>query len=69
MAWDNAALSLLERTLDDSANRRIFLPEAFLLTDEVLVRAQKLVDGLRGGPSPTAQSAVTMASLPLQNGC
>ncbi len=45
--WDNAALSLLERTLDDSANRRIVLPEAFLMTDEVLMRAYRLVDGLR----------------------
>ncbi len=44
--WDNAALSLLERTLDDSANRRTVLPEAFLMTDEVLIRAFHLVDGL-----------------------
>ncbi len=56
VAWDNAALSLLERTLDDSANRRIFLPEAFLLTDEVLGRAQKLVDGLRIWAGPTARN-------------
>jgi adenylosuccinate lyase len=43
VAWDNAALSLLERTLDDSANRRIFLPEAFLLMDESLARATNMV--------------------------
>ncbi len=28
-AWGNAAFSLLERTLDDSANRRSLLPESF----------------------------------------
>ncbi|MFZ1753467.1 MAG: adenylosuccinate lyase, partial [Caldilineaceae bacterium] len=55
-AWDNASLSLLERTLDDSANRRLFLPEAFLLTDEVLGRAHKLVEGLSIWPGPTARN-------------
>ncbi len=55
-AWDNAALSLLERTLDDSANRRLFLPEAFLLTDEVLGRALKLVEGLSIWPGPTVRN-------------
>lgn len=56
VAWDNVALSILERTLDDSANRRLFLPEAFLLTDEVLRRAQGLVEGLRIWPGPTARN-------------
>ena len=54
ITWDNAALSLLERTLDDSANRRIVLPEIFLLTDEVTTRATRLVDGLRIWPGPMA---------------
>ena len=43
--WDNAAHSLLERTLDDSANRRTVLPESFLISDELLKRAFKLIDG------------------------
>ncbi len=47
IAWDNAAHSLLERTLDDSANRRSLLPEAFLITDELLRRGRKLIEGLR----------------------
>ncbi|MER3515278.1 MAG: adenylosuccinate lyase, partial [Chloroflexota bacterium] len=41
VAWENAALSLLERTLDDSANRRLILPEAFLATDEMLLTAER----------------------------
>lgn len=47
VAWDNAAHSLLERTLDDSANRRLILPEAFLASDELLIRAERLIKGLR----------------------
>lgn len=47
LAWDNAALSLLERTLDDSANRRILLPEAFLAADEILRAALDILNGLR----------------------
>jgi len=46
IAWDNAAHSLLERTLDDSANRRELLPAAFLATDELLRRARRLITGL-----------------------
>jgi len=45
-AWDNASLSILERTLDDSANRRLFLPQAFLSMDEVLSTALKVVSGM-----------------------
>ena len=46
-AWQNAATNLLERTLDDSANRRTILPEAFLCADELLTLARKIVEGLR----------------------
>ena len=46
LAWDNAAHSLLERTLDDSANRRTLLPEAFLICDELLRTASRLINGL-----------------------
>ncbi len=46
VAWDNAAHSHLERTLDDSANRRMLLPEAFLLADELIGRATRVVRGL-----------------------
>ena len=47
VAWQNAATNFLERTLDDSANRRTILPEALLCADEILALARKIVDGLR----------------------
>ena len=43
IAWQNASTSLLERTLDDSANRRTILPEAFLICDEILSVMQRLL--------------------------
>lgn len=46
VAWDNAAHSQLERTLDDSANRRVILPGAFLASDELLRRARRILKGL-----------------------
>ncbi len=46
-AWQNAATNLLERTLDDSANRRTILPEAFLCADELLTLARRIVEGMR----------------------
>lgn len=47
IAWDNAAHSLLERTLDDSANRRTILPESFLAADEMLQTLRGILTGLR----------------------
>lgn len=46
VAWQNAASSLLERTLDDSANRRTILPEAFLIADEILQVSNRIIRGL-----------------------
>lgn len=54
VAWQNEALSLLERTLDDSANRRIVLPEAFLLVDEILKRSARLARRLTIEPAAIA---------------
>ncbi len=45
--WQNAASTMLERTLDDSANRRVTLPECFLATDEILSTTTKVVKGMQ----------------------
>ena len=43
---ENASNMLLERTLDDSANRRVYLPEMFLAIDDILQSTIKIVEGL-----------------------
>lgn len=43
---ENAMHSYLERTLDDSANKRVIMPESFLAVDEILTTAQKIISGL-----------------------
>lgn len=40
------ATQWLERTLDDSANRRLVLPQAFLAIDAVLILYRNIVDGM-----------------------
>jgi adenylosuccinate lyase len=47
VAWQNAATNYLERTLDDSANRRSILAEALLCADEIVTLAYRVIDGIR----------------------
>jgi adenylosuccinate lyase len=46
IAWQNTSAHLLERTLDDSANRRSVIPESFLALDEMLITADEIVQGM-----------------------
>lgn len=61
VAWNNAAHNLLERTLDDSANRRSLLPEAFLITDELLRTATRIVRGLKVNEANIARNLAAYA--------
>jgi adenylosuccinate lyase len=63
VAWDNAAHSLLERTLDDKANRRIILPQAFLATDELLRRATHIIQGLVVHEKAVARNLATYGTF------
>ena len=48
---NTASNQWFERTLDDSANRRLSLPEAFLGVDVVLNLASNVIDGLQVWPN------------------
>jgi adenylosuccinate lyase len=45
-AEQTAATQWMERTLDDSANRRLSLPQAFLAIDAVLILYRNVIEGL-----------------------
>jgi adenylosuccinate lyase len=51
VAFMNASSTILERTLDDSAARRVSIPEAFLAVDECLAIYERLMRGLRVYPA------------------
>lgn len=45
-AAQTTATQWMERTLDDSANRRLTIPQAFLASDAILILYRNIVDGL-----------------------
>lgn len=54
-AANTLATQWMERTLDDSANRRLVLPQAFLAVDAVLVLCQNIASGLVVYPNVIAR--------------
>jgi adenylosuccinate lyase len=63
VAWQNAATNYLERTLDDSANRRTILPEALLCADEIVSLARNVVEGLKVDSGAIARNLRTYGAF------
>jgi adenylosuccinate lyase len=59
--WDNHSQAILERSLDDSANRRLVFPETFLATSEILKRALHIVKEMQINESGIARNMATYA--------
>src|SRR5690606_527894 len=56
------AVQYFERTLDDSANRRLAIPESFLATDAMLILLENICAGLEVHPARVRQRV--MSELP-----
>ena len=56
VAWDNAAHTLLERTMDDSANRRVILPQAFLAFEEMVLVSNDILSDIQIFESKISQN-------------
>ena len=54
-ANDTHSVQYFERTLDDSANRRLAIPEAFLATDSILILMSNIAGGLHVHPARIRQ--------------
>jgi len=50
IAWENSSQTILERTLDDSANRRVIVPETFLAVDEILNLYERILEDIEVYP-------------------
>jgi len=55
-AAQTAAVQWMERTLDDSANRRLVIPQAFLAIDAILILLQNVASGLVVYPQVIAKN-------------
>jgi adenylosuccinate lyase len=55
-AAQTAAVQWMERTLDDSANRRLVIPQSFLATDAILILLENVASGLVVYPNVIARN-------------
>ena len=66
-AWEGAAKATLERGMEDSAGERSYLPEAFLIVDEILGQTGKTAEGLQINKEAIARNLHSLMPLPQQN--